>query len=77
MMPTNDPQSLSEPVQELLGAFERLTKDDQLDFFSEIMRRTTDLEWPPLDDEAIDRIADESFLEYDLREAADVQSRPE
>lgn len=24
---------------------------------------------PPLDDETIDRIADESFLEYDAREA--------
>jgi hypothetical protein len=26
-------------------------------------------DYPPLDDETIDRIADESFLEYDVREA--------
>jgi hypothetical protein len=29
---------------------------------------------PPLDDETIDRIAEESFLEYDAREAVDVES---
>jgi hypothetical protein len=72
-----DSELLSEPVQDLLRAFDRLTDDDQRDFFSEILRRTKDLEWPPLDDEAISRIADESFLEYDIREAADAQGRSE
>ncbi len=52
-MATNDTQSLSGPVRDLLGAFDRLTEDDRRDFFSEIMRRTKDLEWPPLDEEAI------------------------
>jgi hypothetical protein len=75
MMATDNSQSLSGPVRDLLGAFERLTEDDQRDFFSEIMRRTKDLEWPPLDEETINRIADESFLEYDNREAADAQGR--
>jgi hypothetical protein len=70
-----DSESLSSPVRELLGAFDRLTEDDRRDFFSEIMRRTKDLEWPPLDDETIDRIADETFLEYDNREAVDAQGR--
>ena len=72
-----DSELLSEPVRDLLRAFDRLTDDDQRDFFSEILRRTKDLEWPPLDDEAISRIADESFLEYDIREAADAQGRSE
>jgi hypothetical protein len=72
-----DSESLSAPVRDLLRAFDQLTDDDRRDFFSEIMRRTKDLEWPPLDEEAISRIADESFLEYDIREAADAQGRPE
>jgi hypothetical protein len=70
-----DSDSLSGPVRDLLRAFDQLTDDDRRDFFSEIMRRTKDLEWPPLDEETINRIADESFLEYDNREAADAQGR--
>ncbi len=77
MMERIDSGSLSEPVRDLLRAFDRLNEDDRRDFVSEIMRRTKDLEWPPLDEEAISRIADESFLEYDLREAADAHGRPE
>lgn len=72
-----DAESLSDPVRDLLHAFERLTEDDRRDFFAEIMRRTKDMEWPPLDGETISRIADESFLEYDIREAAGAQGRPE
>jgi hypothetical protein len=70
-----DSDSLSAPIRDLLRAFDQLTDDDQWEFFSEIMRRTKDLEWPPLDEETINRIADESFLEYDNREAADAQGR--
>jgi hypothetical protein len=29
----------------------------------------SELKYPPLDEETISRIADESFLEYDIREA--------
>jgi len=68
----SDNASMSEPVRDLPGAFHRLTECDQRDFLSELLRRTRDLECPPLDEETIDRIADESFLEYDVREAADV-----
>ena len=75
MMATSESESPSGPVRDLLDAFDRLTDDDRRDFFSEIMRRTKDLEWPPLDDETINQIADESFLEYDIREAADAQGR--
>jgi hypothetical protein len=63
--------SMSEPVRHLLGAFDRLAECDRREFVSEILRRAGELEWPPLDEETIDRIADESFLEYDIREAAD------
>jgi hypothetical protein len=68
--------SMSDPVRDLLGAFDRLTEHDQRDFLSEILRRTKDLELPPLDEETINQIADESFLEYDLTEAADAQGGP-
>jgi hypothetical protein len=70
-----DSDSLSAPVRDLLHAFDRLTEDDQRGFFSEILRRTKDLEWPPFDEETINQLADESFLEYDIREAADAQGR--
>jgi hypothetical protein len=37
---------------------------------------TSESEYPPLDDETLSRIADESFLEYDIREA-ESEHRPE
>ena len=67
--------SLSVPLRDLLRAFDQLTDADRRVFFSEIMRRSKDLEWPALDEEDICRIADESFLEYDNREAADSRGR--
>jgi hypothetical protein len=58
-------------VQSVLEAFERLTDDEQRQVVREILVRTRDVvEVPPLDYETIDRIADESFLEYNAREAA-------
>jgi hypothetical protein len=64
---------MGEPLRELLDAFDRLDEPNKRDFLWEILRRTKDLELPPLDDETINRIADDSFLEYDIREAADAQ----
>jgi hypothetical protein len=69
----SDPSEMIDQVQNLIMAFDRLTEVQQREFATEVLRRTRDLEWPPLDDETIDRIADESFLEYDIREAADAQ----
>jgi hypothetical protein len=56
-------------VRDLLSAFERLTECDQREFVAAILRRTRELEWPSLDEETINRIADGSFQEYDMREA--------
>jgi hypothetical protein len=69
----SDSSSMSDQVQSLIKAFDRLTEGEQRDFAVEVLRRTRDLQWPPVDDETIDRIADESFVEYDIREAADVR----
>ena len=59
-----------ETIQDLLSVFDRMPADEQREAVSAILRRAVELEVPPLDDESIDRIADESFLEYDSREAA-------
>jgi hypothetical protein len=70
----SEPSSMSEQVRNLISAFDRLPESDQREFAAAVLRRTRHLSWPPLNDETIDRIADESFVEYDVREAADVQS---
>jgi hypothetical protein len=59
-------------VKDLLTAFDRLSADEQREA-AEILRRTRDTDYPPIDDEALARIADETFLEYDAREAADAE----
>ncbi len=65
---------MSSAVQSLIDAFDQLTSDERREAAYEILRRAQLTDHPPLDDETIDRIADESFLEYDAREAVDVES---
>ena len=60
-------ESASPSVRDLLEAFDGLTECDRREFVVEILRRVGELEWPPLDEETINRIADESFRAYDLR----------
>lgn len=60
---------MSESLNELLLAFDRMTAADQRSFVLEILRRVRDMEWPSLEDEDLARIADENFLEYDDHEA--------
>ena len=69
----SDPSEMIDQVQNLIMAFDRLTEGQQREFAAEVLRRARHLNWPPLDDETIDRIAEESFMEYDIREAADAQ----
>ena len=70
----SDSAEMIDQVQSLIMAFDRLSEGQQREFAVEVLRRTRDLKWPPLDDETIDRIADESFIEYDIRETADVHA---
>jgi hypothetical protein len=65
---------MSSAVQSLIDAFDQLTGDERREAAYEILRRTQLTDNPPLDDETIDRIADESFREYDAREAVDAES---
>jgi hypothetical protein len=65
---------MSSAVQSLIDAFDQLTGDERREAAYEILRRAQLTDNPPLDDETIDRIADESFREYDVREAVDAES---
>ncbi len=65
---------MSSAVQALIDAYDRLTSEERREAVCEILRREKIGDYPPLDDETIDRIADEAFLEYDTRESVDVES---
>jgi hypothetical protein len=55
---------MNTPVQDVIEAFPRLTPDEQRVVASVILRSLAELDDPPLDDEALAQIADESFREY-------------
>ncbi len=64
---------MSTAVQGLLDAFDRLPEDDRRDAVIEILKRVGQMDYPPLSDEALAQIADESFQQYDADEAADAE----
>jgi hypothetical protein len=57
-------------VQELLNTFDRLTDSERLELVLEILKRTVDLDFPPLSDEYLVVNAEGIFLELDQRESA-------
>ncbi len=57
-------------VQELLNTFDRLTDAEQLILLMEILKRTINLDFPPLSDEDLVLNAEGLFLERDDRETA-------
>ena len=61
---------MSTAAQDVLDAFERLTQDEQRAVASVILRNAGVLDYAPLDDETLSRIADETFQEYDVCEPA-------
>lgn len=56
-------------VKELLNTFNRLTDSERLELVLEILKRTVDLEFPPLSDEDLVLNAEGLFLELDEQEA--------
>lgn len=56
-------------VEELLKTFDQLTDLERLELVSEILKRATDLEFPPLSDEDLALNAEELFLELDKQES--------
>jgi hypothetical protein len=66
-------REMSAAVQVLLEAFDRLSEDERRDALIEILKRAGQIDYPPLSDEALAQIADESFQEYDAHEAANAE----
>jgi hypothetical protein len=62
---------MSTSVENILDSIERLSDLEKRELLSEIMRRTISLDIPPLTDEELVLIAEESFLELDKRESRD------
>lgn len=56
-------------VKELLNTFDRLTDTERRELVLEILKRTVDLEFPPLSDEDLVLNAEGLFLELDEQEA--------
>ena len=65
---------MSSAVQAIIDAFDQLTAQERREAVDEILLRARSIDYPPLSDETIDRIAEESFLDYDARGAVNVQS---
>jgi hypothetical protein len=61
---------MSALVQELLDTFDRLTDSERLDLVLEILKRTIQLDFPPLSDEDLVLNAEGIFLELDDRESS-------
>jgi len=61
--------SMTMPVQELLHSFERLSDDEQWELAFEILRRTVQFDFPPLQDDELVYCAENLFLALDQEEA--------
>ncbi|MEG4396522.1 hypothetical protein [Microcoleus sp. BROC3] len=60
-------------VEELLNTFELLTDSERLYLVLEILKRTVDLEFPPLSDDDLILNAEGIFLELDEEESEPVK----
>jgi len=60
---------MTSEVQAILQSFEALPETDKRDLASEIVRRTLKSDQPPLSDEDLVSIAEETFLELDREES--------
>ena len=56
-------------AQNILRSFDMLPDSDKQEVALEILRRSLDVELPPLSDEQLLRIAEERFLDLDRSEA--------
>jgi hypothetical protein len=56
-------------AQELLHSFEQLGDVDKREIVSELLRRSTEIDTPPLSDEELVGAAEELFLQLDREEA--------
>ena len=59
---------MSTTANEILDSFDHLAEDEKREVASEIIRRTRELELPPLTDDELALNAETLFLELDKRE---------
>lgn len=62
---------MSTDSQNVIASFEALPAVQQREVIAELLRKVADWDSPPLTDDDLARLADETFLELDHREAAD------
>ncbi len=63
------------PAENLIATFEQLPDmEKQQEVASAILRRTLQIEFPPVSDEELVLSSEETFLDLDRREAEDAQS---
>ncbi len=62
------------PTENLIATFGQLPHMEKQEVASAILRRTLQIEFPPVSDEELVLSAEETFLEFDRREAEDAQS---
>ncbi len=62
------------PAENLIATFEQLPDMEKQEVASAILRRTLQIEFPPVSDEELVLGAEATFLELDRREAEDAQS---
>jgi hypothetical protein len=61
-------------ARKLIATFDGLSYDEKQTVAAEILRRSLDVPLPPIVDEDLVHCAEEIFLDYDRREAADEES---
>jgi hypothetical protein len=64
-------RAMTRSVRVFIETFEHLPESDRLEAAFQILRRTAQLDFPPLDDETLTLTAEELFLELDARETDD------
>lgn len=66
---------MSTTPQNILEAFNQLPEIEKHALASEIIKQVTQLDIPPLTDEALTEIADSLFVEHDKMEAEDAETK--
>ncbi len=61
---------MTTPIKQILDSFNQLPEIEKRELASEIIRRTIQMDLPPLSDQELVLIAEELFLELDQKEIA-------
>jgi hypothetical protein len=62
------------PAENVIATFDRLPETEKQEVAAVILRRTLQIDFPPVSDDELVLSAEETFLELDRRESEDAQS---